>query len=211
MTPRVVHVKICGVTSAGEAVACAELGASAIGVNLIASSKRVVTRDVARDIVRAVGTRALVVGVVEGMSVSAMRALAEETGVGCLQLHGDEPPEAVSALLPHAYKAVRIANADDVSRAATFPGGHVLVDAKVSGALGGTGATFDWTLVVALAKARKLTLAGGLTPENVADAVRVVRPYCVDVASGVERPGNPREKDLDRVRSFLESAGAATT
>jgi phosphoribosylanthranilate isomerase len=141
------------------------------------------------------------------MTVEAMLDLKSQSGVGCLQLHGDEPPEVLAPLLPHAYKAVRIGGAADVARAATFPGDYLLVDAKVEGALGGTGVRFDWALVQSLARTRMLTLAGGLTPGNVAEAVRAVRPFCVDVASGVERA--PGAKDLTLVRAFVAAARAA--
>ncbi|MBX3188250.1 MAG: phosphoribosylanthranilate isomerase [Labilithrix sp.] len=203
------HVKICGVRSADDARACVDLGASAIGLNFVASSPRCVTTAEALAIARAVhemAREAIVVGVVANMSVDAMRALVADAELDCLQLHGDEPPELLSALLPHAYKAVRVGSADDVARARAYPGEHLLVDAKVDGALGGTGATFDWSLVKALARERRLTLAGGLDPGNVARAVREIAPYCVDVASGVERA--PGVKDLAKVEAFIEAARA---
>jgi phosphoribosylanthranilate isomerase len=203
----VTRIKICGVTSERQAVACADAGADAIGVNFVASSRRRVTRDVAREIVHAVGARVLVVGVVADEPIDAMLALRSATGLGCLQLHGDESPVAVAALLPHAYKAVRIGGADDVTRAEAMPGEYVMVDAQVEGALGGTGRRFDWGLVVGLAQKRRLVLAGGLTPDNVGAAIEKVRPWCVDVASGVER--SPGDKDLTKVRSFIEAVRAA--
>ena len=200
-----VHVKICGVTTASDAVACVDLGASAIGLNFVAASPRRVTPEIAREISRAIGKRALVVGVVADESVLAMRQLVIDAELGCLQLHGRESPEVLASLLPHAYKAVRVATIEDVREAEAYPGEHLLVDAKGAGALGGTGHTFDWSLVVALAKTRKLTLAGGLDPDNVADAVGALHPYCVDVASGVEA-GTPGVKNLARVRAFIERA-----
>ena len=205
-----VHVKICGVRTADDARACVDLGASAIGVNFVPSSPRVVDVATARDIARAVhatGAKVIVVGVVAGMSVEALRALVTEAELDCLQLHGDESADDLRALLPHAYKAVRIASPADVAHARSFPGDHILVDAKVEGALGGTGASFDWGLVRDLARERSLTLAGGLHPNNVADAVRAVNPYCVDVASGVESA--PGTKALAKVRAFVEAARAA--
>jgi phosphoribosylanthranilate isomerase len=201
------HVKICGVTSVEDALACADLGASAVGVNLVPSSPRVIAVERARDIARAIGGRALVVGVIADLDVPAMRKLKHDAQLGCLQLHGDEPPERLLELLPHAYKVIRVGSVDDVARAGTYPGEHVMVDARVEGALGGTGRTFDWGLVVGLARERRLTLAGGLTPENVGGAVRTVRPFAVDVASGVEAA--PGRKDLARVRAFLEAVRAA--
>jgi phosphoribosylanthranilate isomerase len=196
------HVKVCGVTSVSDAVACAELGVSAIGLNFVPESKRCITLERAREIAAAV-PKVLVVGVVADLDEAELREI--RSVVGCLQFHGDEAPEALLPFLPHAYKAIRVATSSDVERARTYPGEHILVDAKVEGALGGTGATFDWSLVRAFAKERKLTLAGGLTPENVARAVADVAPYCVDVASGVE--SSPGVKDLAKVRAFVASAG----
>jgi phosphoribosylanthranilate isomerase len=203
----VTRIKICGVTSAEQALACVEAGADSVGVNFVAASVRRVDVETARAIARAVGGRALVVGVVAGMTVEAMRALRETTGAGCLQLHGDESVDDVTALLPHAYKAVRVATRDDVERADEVPGDYVLVDTKVDGALGGTGRAFDWSLVVGLARRRRLVLAGGLTPANVTRAVEIVRPWCVDVASGVE--SMPGVKDPLMVRAFVDAVRAA--
>ncbi|HEY5242038.1 MAG TPA: phosphoribosylanthranilate isomerase, partial [Polyangiaceae bacterium] len=185
---------------------CADLGVDALGVNFVASSPRRVDERLARALVEAVGGRVLVVAVVAGMTVDAMRALIVRTGVGCLQLHGEESAADVAALLPHAYKAVRVASAEDVAAAEAMPGDYVMVDAKVAGTLGGTGHAFDWGLVVGLAKRRKLVLAGGLTPDNVRSAIERVNPWCVDVASGVESA--PGVKDLGRVRAFVEAVRA---
>ncbi len=208
-----VHVKICGVRSAADASACTLLGASAIGINFVAASPRCVDLGTARAIARAVhalpshapgGAKVIVVGVVADQTLEAMRALLRDAELDCLQLHGDESHETLSALLPHAYKAARIANGEDVERARGFPGEYLLVDAKVDGVLGGTGTAFDWSLVSGLARERRLTLAGGLHPGNVERAVRELSPYCVDVASGVESATGV--KDLAKVQAFVEAA-----
>jgi phosphoribosylanthranilate isomerase len=206
------HVKICGITRVVDATESVKLGANAIGLNFVAASPRCITVERAREIARAIhgmGTRLLVVGVVADLGEDELRALVKDAELDCLQLHGDEPPDALIPFLPHAYKAVRIATAQDVARARTYPGEHLLVDAKVEGALGGTGASFDWTLVKDLARERKLTLAGGLHPDNVARAVHALSPYCVDVASGVESA--PGVKDLEKVRAFITNARSART
>jgi phosphoribosylanthranilate isomerase len=202
----VTRVKICGVTSVEDALASVAAGADSVGVNFVSTVRRV-DAEMARAVVRAVGRETLVVGVVAGMTVPEMRALKEATGIGCLQLHGDETPEDVAALLPHAYKAVRVETAADVARARAMPGEYVLVDAKVEGLLGGTGHAFDWALVVDLAKERKLVLAGGLSPSNVARAVATVHPWCVDVASGVESV--PARKDAAKMAAFVAAAREA--
>lgn len=203
-------MKICGVRTPAEAAACVRLGASSIGVNFVPASPRCIDAATAAAIADAAhveNPKCVVVGVVADVSGAAMRALLADAKLDCLQLHGDEPPEALRPFLPHAYKAVRIATPEDAARAATYPGDYLLVDAKVEGVLGGSGATFDWDLVRELAKTRKLTLAGGLRPENVADAIAAVRPYCVDVASGVESA--PGVKDLAKVRAFVDAARRA--
>lgn len=184
---------------------CADEGADAIGINLIATSPRRVSEDEARAIADAVRGRLLVVGVVADRSAEEMLALRARLGLGCLQLHGDEPPEALAPLLPHAYKAIRVAGPGDVARAEAYGGEHVLLDGRAPG----TGAGFDWALAAPLARRRKVTLAGGIRPENVEEAIRVVSPYCVDVASGAETPGEPRKKDRARVRELVRRARAA--
>jgi len=172
----------------------------------VPTSKRHVTDAVARDIAGAVRDRAVVVAVVADSSFERLREVREVIGIRHLQLHGGESSADVERLLPDAFKAVAIGGAKDVDRASAFPGDWLLVDAKVSGQLGGTGETFDWPLVRALAAARKLILAGGLTADNVADAVRAVDPWGVDVASGVER--DPRAKDRAKVRAFIRAVRA---
>jgi len=114
-------------------------------------------------------------------------------------------------VLPEAYKAIGISNATDAARAAEYGGDRLLVDAKsgTPGVLGGTGQTFDWSLVATLAARRDLIVAGGLTPDNVADAVRALEPFGVDVASGVELPGNPRKKDAALVHAFVAAVRAS--
>ncbi len=198
------HVKICGLTTVDDARMAVDAGASAIGLNFVPSSPRRVTVADARAIARAVRGRTLVVGVVADLGVGDMKSLMKAAEVECLQLHGDETVGVVAAMLPHAYKALRVGSAEDVDDARRYPGVYLLVDARVEGALGGTGKTLDWALVAGLARQRKLTLAGGLTPENVGGAIRAVRPYCVDVASGVEK--SPGVKDAEKVAAFVRAA-----
>lgn len=199
-------IKICGITSERDAELAIEAGADAIGLNFVGSSARFVDRAAARAIARLARNRVELVGVVADLEVGAMEALRDELGLAFLQLHGDERPETLRALLPGAFKALRVGDAADVALAEHFPGARLLVDAKVAGQLGGTGQRVDPSLVRDLARSRSLILAGGLAPENVEAAIVAIGPFGVDVASGVERPGCPREKDPDRVRAFVERA-----
>ena len=198
------EVKICGLTAADDAVRCVELGADAIGLNFWPSSPRCIDVETARDIVEAVGNGPQLVGVFVDFTLPQIREILERTGIGWAQLHGDEPPELVEALLPSAYKAIGVKDGSAIEQARRYPGEHLLLDASVPGMPGGTGRTFDWAIAAEVAKERKLTLAGGLTPDNVAEAVRVVRPFRVDVASGVEAA--PGRKDPELVRAFIQAA-----
>jgi phosphoribosylanthranilate isomerase len=198
-------VKICGVTSVEDARLAVSAGANAVGVNLVRSSKRRVDEETARRIVDAVGGATEVIAVVADVEPEELALLRARLGVAAVQLHGSETPDVLERLLPQAYQALRIATPADVAAARTYGGARLLVDAKVPGELGGTGHTFDWTLVDTLARERALVVAGGLTAENVGAAVRALRPYGVDTASGVEGT-DPRKKDPSKVARFVRAS-----
>lgn len=207
-----VRTKLCGITSVRDAELCVGLGADALGLNFVAGTKRCIDRDLARAIVAAVGDRALVVGVVADMERAALAELKADVGLACLQLHGSEAPAGLEPFLPHAYKAVALRSEADLERARSYGGRYLLVDAPPSaaGELGGTGAAWGYALAAPLAKERRLSLAGGLHAGNVAEAIAAVRPWCVDVASGIEAPGAARgEKSEARVAAFLAAVRAA--
>ncbi len=206
------RIKVCGLRSAEEAAACVELGVDTLGLNFWPGTPRWVDLPTARGIADAVAGRATLVAVFVNATRDEVTRVREETGIAWAQLHGDEPPELVEALLPYAYKAVRVGGASVRATVRAYPGERILLDAAVPGAMpGGTGQTFDWALAAEVARERPLVLAGGLRPENVAGAIRAVRPFQVDVASGVESA--PGVKALDKVRAFVEAAreGLATT
>ncbi len=196
-------IKVCGITTPEDAEACVALGVDWLGLNFVPSSPRCIDVATAAAIRDAVRGRAELVGVVADRAEAEPLELLRVAGLDHLQLHGDEPPELVRRLAPHAFKAVRIGTDADVALAESYPG-LLLVDAKVAGALGGTGQTVDFTLVAPLARARRVLLAGGLGPSNVAAAVRALKPWGVDVASGVER--SPGVKDLDAGEAFVAAA-----
>ena len=201
------EVKICGVTRVDDALRCVEMGVDAIGLNFWPQSPRSTDLENARRIVDALGDRVETVGVFVDFDLAQIGAILQATEISWAQLHGDESPELVRALLPRAYKAIGVKDGSVVELARIYPGEHLLLDASVPGMPGGTGRTFDWSIAAEVAKERKLTLAGGLTPENVAEAVRTVRPFRVDVASGVE--STPGRKDPAKVAAFVEAAKGA--
>jgi phosphoribosylanthranilate isomerase len=208
---RVPYVKICGITRPEDVAVAVSAGADAIGLNFVPSSKRRIEVPAAVALLKEAKEAAKaidVVAVVADLTVQQLGELRDATGISWVQLHGDEPAEMVRQLMPEVFKAVRIADADDVRRARLYPGSSILVDAKVEGTRGGAGVTFDWRLVKHLASERRLILAGGLTPENVESAILAVGPWGVDVASGVESA--PGIKDPDRVRAFVAAARAAS-
>lgn len=206
-----VRVKICGIRSVGDAELAISKGADFLGFNLVPSSKRFLEPRAAAQIIDRLRRQGItnvgLIAVVADESPSRLEELLALTGADELQLHGHEPPSTVIALSGRAFAALRIAGPEDAQSAQTHPGTRLLLDAKVEGQLGGTGQVFDWELVRTLCREREVFLAGGLTPSNVATAVRTVRPFAVDVASGVER--EPGVKDPELVSLFIQRAKSA--
>lgn len=201
-------VKICGITSAADALAAVAGGADALGFVFYEPSPRYVSVPAATGIVRVLPPLVVKVGVfVNAPEALVIQAIAQ-CGLNLLQFHGDEPPEYCLQFGLMSMKAFRVENADSVQRLADYPTDAWLLDACVPGRPGGTGEIFNWDLAVAAQKlGRPVFLAGGLTPENVAEAVRRVRPYGVDVSSGVEAA--PGRKDPAKVRAFIQAAKGA--
>ena len=197
------RVKICGVTRLEDALAAARLGADALGFNFWPGSKRFLAPAAARAIVDRLPPFVTPVGVFVNQPEEAIRRAAEESGVRVLQLHGDEPPELCARLPLPVVKAVRVAAAPSLATLQAYRVAAFLLDSPSAG-FGGSGATFDWSLAEGVAGLGPLILAGGLTPDNVAAAVRRVRPYAVDVASGVESA--PGVKDAVRMARFIAAA-----
>lgn len=205
-------VKICGITNLPDALQAVEAGADLLGFNFYPGSPRYVQPENCAAIVKLMrqeGMHAVTVGVFVNAGTDEIRAQLDRCGLDLAQLHGDETPETLSALGERAFKALRPADAGTLEGAvAAFPRRTAppafLVDAYRPGQYGGTGETADWDLARSLARRFPLLLAGGLTPENVAPAVAQVRPWGVDVASGVE--ASPGRKDPRRVADFVGAA-----
>jgi phosphoribosylanthranilate isomerase len=199
----VTAIKVCGITRIEDAEHAVELGVEAIGINLWSGSARRCERATAREIVAKVAARARVVAIVVDATRREIEEIRRDLGIEWIQLHGDESDAEVRALLPCAYKAVR-----DEARAMAAPGAEVLLDASVPGARGGTGVRADWEVAARVAQRRALWLAGGLSDQNVGEAIAAVRPMGVDVASGVEG-ASPGIKDRAKIERFVAAVRGA--
>jgi len=199
-------VKICGVTRVADALVAAEAGAAAVGLNFYPPSPRCVTVETARDIVSALPPSVCPVGVFVNESRRRVSEIAGAVGLRGLQFHGDESPADCDGWALKVIKAVRVRDHESLADLGAYPVDFILLDAYLEGRPGGTGQRFAWELAAACESSR-LILAGGLTPENVAEAVRAVRPAGVDVASGVE--SEPGIKDAGRIRRFIANAHTA--
>ncbi len=202
-------IKICGVTLPADIEIVHAAGADAVGLNFIPRSKRRVDVQSARALSELARGRLERVGVVADLEEGQIRELVQLVGLDSVQLHGNEPNELLERLGSLAYKAVGVCTKVDVETAASVPGGRILVDAKVGALVGGTGTTFDWSLVSNLCRARAVIVAGGLDPENVASAVTRLSPFGLDVASGVELKGCPGQKNAALVRQFVRAVRCA--
>src|SRR6516225_1409857 len=182
-----VRVKICGITNLPDAQVAVEAGADALGFNFYEKSPRFVSLKTAAEISRAQPPFTLRVGVFVNPSEELVRRAIGECGLNLLQFHGDEPPEFCTQFGLMSMKAFRVRDAESLKELAKYHTDAWLLDAYVSDTFGGTGEKFNWHLAAELPKSgRPVFLAGGLTPENVAEAIRQVQPFGVDVSSGVE-------------------------
>ena len=207
-----VAVKVCGVTNSDDALMCAEVGADMIGINFSPVSPRCVTSVEAGHIIFAVRARfpaIKFVGVFVNQERAFIQALVSELSLDGVQLHGAELPEDVRTITaPFVIKALSVGPDFIPDRASEYECDAILLDAWSKDAWGGTGHTFPWSKAAAVRPlVQKLILAGGLTPENVGDALRIVRPFAVDVCSGIEDA--PGRKNHGKVRHFMAAVRAA--
>jgi phosphoribosylanthranilate isomerase len=205
-----VKVKICGITNLKDARHAVEAGADFLGFNFYPRSPRYITPAAAGHIVRRLPKGAVFVGVFVNESVDNVLAIAQRVGLKYLQLHGEESPATVSRLrraLP-VIKAIRVRASFRASQLRRFKPTHAfLLDGFHPSRRGGTGKSFNWAIARRANRAGHIFLAGGLTPENIGEAIRVARPYAVDVCSGVEE--KPGKKDPALIASFMQAVRVA--
>ncbi|HAV77871.1 MAG TPA: N-(5'-phosphoribosyl)anthranilate isomerase [Anaerolineae bacterium] len=204
-------IKVCGITTLNDAHAAIVLGANLIGFNFYPMSPRFIEKNSCAEIsseLKLKYPQIKLVGVFVNSSVEDVNEILETCSLDLAQLHGDEPPEVFSVFSGRAFKAFR-GIPDDVTGYEREEAPVCLVDAAVKGLYGGSGVTADWDGAAEMAKKYPLLLAGGLTPENVAEAVRRVKPWGVDVASGVESA--PGKKDATKLSAFVKAVKGLET
>ncbi len=200
-----VKVKICGITNLPDGMAAAEAGADALGFVFYDQSPRYISIPAAAELIRQLPPFVMKVGVFVNAPEDLVLRAIRECGLNMLQFHGDEPPDYCVQFGLMSMKAFRVRDAASLRALQDYPTDAWLLDAYSPGKPGGTGETFNWDLALeARSLGRPIFLAGGLTPENVAEAVQRAQPYGVDVSSGVEAA--PGRKDHAKVRAFIKAA-----
>ena len=203
----VVRSKICGITRIEDALAAVAAGADAIGFVFYAKSPRAVTAVQARAIIAALPPFVTTVGLFVNATACELNETLDAVPLDLLQFHGDETPEQCEGYHRPYIKALRVKAGDDIAGAcnAYASASGILLDAYVEGVPGGTGQAFDWSLIPQ-GLSRPIILAGGLTVDNVVQAIDQVRPYAVDVSGGVEK--SKGIKDHDKIRAFMHNVRA---
>jgi phosphoribosylanthranilate isomerase len=200
----VVKVKICGITTLRAALAAAHAGADALGF-VFAPSPRQISPQEAKKLIQALSPFTIKVGVFVNSPIKEVKDIASYCNLDFVQLHGSEPPEYCHLLRQRhkVIKAFQVKNEVSEALINAYPVDAVLLDTYLPARAGGTGESFNWALAQNLKLAQPLILAGGLTPENVGEAITLVNPFAVDVSSGVETNG---KKDLTKIYKFIARA-----
>jgi len=204
-----IRVKVCGITTAEDAGVAVAAGADALGFIFVEGTPRYVAPAAAARIIAELPAFVTAVGVFWDHPAGHVKAVAEECRLGALQFHGDEPAEALAEHRVPAIKTIKLAREGDLARMDAYRDATIMLDSPARWSEGEARAPISWELARAAAARRPVILSAGLNPDNVANAVRAVRPYAVDVNSGVEaRPGR---KDADKVARFVAAARAAAS
>ncbi|MFH1027740.1 MAG: phosphoribosylanthranilate isomerase [Pseudomonadota bacterium] len=202
-----IKIKICGITNIEDALAAVEAGADALGFVFYNKSPRNISPDQAALLIRRLPPFVQTVGLFVNEELEVVNGIADRCGLDIVQLHGDESPAYCSGVRRRLIKAFRVKDETCLDLINDYDVAACLLDAWSPTAYGGTGKTFNWEIAAAAAASKRIILAGGLTPENVAAAVKAVRPYAVDVSSGVESA--PGIKDREKMRSLVRNARSA--
>jgi len=201
-------IKICGLTNLDDANAAINFGADALGFVFFKESPRYVSPEKAAAIITKLPVFTTTVGVFANENREEILKIVSQTGISVIQLHGEEPPEAC-LLTRKVIKGIRVKSLESLEPLKRYQGlaSAFLLDTYAPHALGGTGQVFNWDIALEAKNFGRIILAGGLTPENISEAVRMVRPYAVDVSSGVELEKGI--KDHQKMKLFIERARSA--
>ena len=203
-----VRVKICGVRTLEEAEAATAAGADALGFNFWPKSPRYILPGEAARIVASLPALVNSIGVFVNEELDRVREIVSEVGLDAVQLHGEETPRYCLGLNgAKVIKAFRVGKDFDLDTIRDYPVSAILLDAKVEGQYGGTGRRFSWDLAIEARRRAHVILAGGITIDNVAEAITTVRPFAIDVCSGVE--SEPGRKDLTKMRELMKEVARA--
>jgi len=203
-----IKIKICGITNLDDALAATGAGADALGFNFYKKSPRYVEPEKAAEIIHQLPPFVMPVAVFVNEREEKIRDIQFTTGIKVLQFHGDERPEFCDRFASRVIKAFQVKDKDSLKHMAHYHVGALLLDSYREDLRGGTGETFDWHLAVVAKTFGRVILAGGLTPENVAEAVKLVQPYGVDVAGGVEKEQGT--KDHAKIKKFIAEVRRAS-
>ncbi len=196
-----IKIKICGITNLEDAIASADAGVDALGFNFYKKSPRCIEPEKAAEIIGQLPPFVMPVGIFVNEREEKIREIQQLACLQALQFHGDESPEFCQRFGARVIKAFQIKDKESLKNMAHYHVGAFLLDSYRDGVRGGTGVTFDWHLAVVAKTFGKVILAGGLTPENVAEAVKLVQPYGVDVTGGVEKEKGI--KDHAKIKKFI--------
>ena len=203
-----IKIKICGITNLDDALAAAEAGADALGFNFYKKSPRYIEPEKAAEIISQLPPLVMPIGVFVNEREDKIRENQALTCVQAIQLHGDEGPEFCQRFRGRVIKAFQVKDKESIKHMAHYHVGAFLLDSYRDGHRGGTGTTFDWHLAVVAKTFGRVILAGGLTPENVVEAIKLVQPYGVDVAGGVEKEKGI--KDHAKLKKFITEVRRAS-
>lgn len=196
-------IKVCGITNKTDAWMCIEAGVDVLGFVFVENSPRKIEPQEAQKIINDLPPFIITVGVFTNRVKDEVNEIANLCKLDILQLHGDESPEYCASFNRKVIKAFRIRSSDDINRLVQYKVSAYLLDSYEEERAGGTGRTFEWSLAIEANKYGHIVLAGGLTPENVNRAVAIVRPYAVDISSGIEEKDTPGKKNKIKLTEFI--------
>jgi phosphoribosylanthranilate isomerase len=198
-----IKIKICGITNVEDALLAVDLGADALGFMFYKESKRNIRPHEAHKIISKLPPFITTVGVFVNQEPNEIRNTQEEAGFDIVQLHGDESPDFCKNFGRRIIKAIRVKDGTSLKEVESYPAGTVLFDTYSEESYGGTGKSFKWEILRDFHTSKRIILSGGLSPENVAQAIGIVNPYGVDVSSGVEE--YPGKKSPEKLKKFIET------